>query len=181
MLVQDYHFALAPRFIREALPRAVIISFWHIPWPNAERFGICPWRTEILEGLLGSSIIGFHTPASLQQLPRLGGTLPRIADRPRRHCGRPARPPDLGRGHTRSPSNGPTAGQPRRLPWPSVASVFVPSSAFPRARCSQWAWTDSTTPRGSRNVFWQSSGFWNDGQTSSGASASRSSQRPAVR
>jgi trehalose 6-phosphate synthase len=61
VLVQDYHFALAPRFIREALPRAVIISFWHIPWPNAERFGICPWRTEILEGLLGSSIIGFHT------------------------------------------------------------------------------------------------------------------------
>jgi trehalose 6-phosphate synthase len=61
VLVQDYHFALAPRFIRERLPRAVIITFWHIPWPNAERFGICPWRTEILEGLLGSSIVGFHT------------------------------------------------------------------------------------------------------------------------
>jgi trehalose 6-phosphate synthase len=61
VLVQDYHFALAPKFIREALPRAVIISFWHIPWPNAERFGICPWHTEILEGLLGSSIVGFHT------------------------------------------------------------------------------------------------------------------------
>jgi trehalose 6-phosphate synthase len=61
VLVQDYHFALAPRFIREKLPRAVIISFWHIPWPNAERFGICPWHSEILEGLLGSSIVGFHT------------------------------------------------------------------------------------------------------------------------
>jgi trehalose 6-phosphate synthase len=61
VLVQDYHFALAPRFIREKLPRAVIISFWHIPWPNAERFGICPWHTEILQGLLGSSIVGFHT------------------------------------------------------------------------------------------------------------------------
>jgi trehalose 6-phosphate synthase len=61
VLVQDYHFALAPRFIREKLPRAVIITFWHIPWPNAERFGICPWQTEILEGLLGSSIVGFHT------------------------------------------------------------------------------------------------------------------------
>ncbi|HEX8908121.1 MAG TPA: trehalose-6-phosphate synthase [Anaeromyxobacteraceae bacterium] len=61
VLVQDYHFALAPRMIRERLPRATIITFWHIPWPNAERFGICPWEREVLDGLLGSSIIGFHT------------------------------------------------------------------------------------------------------------------------
>ncbi len=61
VLVQDYHFALAPRLIRERLPRSTIITFWHIPWPNAERFGICPWRNELLEGLLGSSILGFHT------------------------------------------------------------------------------------------------------------------------
>jgi len=61
VLVQDYHFALAPRMIRERLPKATIITFWHIPWPNAERFGICPREREILEGLLGSSIIGFHT------------------------------------------------------------------------------------------------------------------------
>ncbi len=61
ILVQDYHFALAPRLIRERLPRATVISFWHIPWPNSEHFGICPWRNEILDGMLGSSIIGFHT------------------------------------------------------------------------------------------------------------------------
>ena len=61
VLVQDYHFALAPRMIRERLPKATIITFWHIPWPNAETFGICPWKEQILEGLLGSSIIGFHT------------------------------------------------------------------------------------------------------------------------
>jgi trehalose 6-phosphate synthase len=61
VLVQDYHFALAPRMIREKLPRATIITFWHIPWPNSERFGICPWNEEILDGLLGSSIVGFHT------------------------------------------------------------------------------------------------------------------------
>jgi trehalose 6-phosphate synthase len=61
VLVQDYHFALAPRMIRERLPRATIITFWHIPWPNAERFSICPWREEIIDGLLGSSIVGFHT------------------------------------------------------------------------------------------------------------------------
>lgn len=61
VLVQDYHFALAPKMIRERLPRATIITFWHIPWPNAERLGICPWREELIAGLLGSSIIGFHT------------------------------------------------------------------------------------------------------------------------
>lgn len=61
VLVQDYHFALAPLLIRKKLPAATVIMFWHIPWPNSERFGICPWRDEILQGLLGSSILGFHT------------------------------------------------------------------------------------------------------------------------
>jgi trehalose 6-phosphate synthase len=61
ILVQDYHFALAPAMIRKRLPAATVIVFWHIPWPNAEQMGICPWRNEILEGLLGSSILGFHT------------------------------------------------------------------------------------------------------------------------
>jgi trehalose 6-phosphate synthase len=61
ILVQDYHFALLPRMLRERLPRATIITFWHIPWPNPEAFGILPWREEVLDGLLGSSILGFHT------------------------------------------------------------------------------------------------------------------------
>lgn len=61
VFVQDYHFALLPRMIRQRLPEATIITFWHIPWPNAEVFSICPWREEILDGLLGSSILGFHT------------------------------------------------------------------------------------------------------------------------
>ena len=61
ILVQDYHFALLPRMVRERLPRATIITFWHIPWPNPEAFGIMPWREEVLEGMLGSSILGFHT------------------------------------------------------------------------------------------------------------------------
>jgi len=47
--------------IRDALPDATIISFWHIPWPNPESFAICPWREDILAGMLGSSIMGFHT------------------------------------------------------------------------------------------------------------------------
>ncbi|MFN4021389.1 MAG: trehalose-6-phosphate synthase [Hydrogenophilus thermoluteolus] len=63
VLVQDYHFALLPRMIRERLPKATIITFWHIPWPNPEVFTISPWATELVEGLLGSSILGFHAQA----------------------------------------------------------------------------------------------------------------------
>lgn len=62
VLVQDYHFALLPEMIRKALPKATIITFWHIPWPNPESFGICPWREQLLRGMLGSTILGFHTP-----------------------------------------------------------------------------------------------------------------------
>jgi trehalose 6-phosphate synthase len=61
VLIQDYHFALLPRMIRNLIPNATIVTFWHIPWPNPEAFGICPWRTELIDGMLGSSILGFHT------------------------------------------------------------------------------------------------------------------------
>lgn len=61
VLVQDYHFALLPRLLRQRLPRATVLMFWHIPWPNAETFSICPWKEEIIDGLLGSDVLGFHT------------------------------------------------------------------------------------------------------------------------
>lgn len=61
VLVQDYHFALLPKMIKERLPKATVITFWHIPFPNPEVFGVCPWREDIIDGLLGSSILGFHT------------------------------------------------------------------------------------------------------------------------
>jgi trehalose 6-phosphate synthase len=61
VLVQDYHFAMLPKLVRERLPHAMVLTFWHIPWPSSELFGICPWRDELLGGLLGSSILGFHT------------------------------------------------------------------------------------------------------------------------
>jgi trehalose 6-phosphate synthase len=61
ILVQDYHLALLPKMVRERLPDATIVTFWHIPWPNAETFGICPQKKEIISGLLGSSVLGFHT------------------------------------------------------------------------------------------------------------------------
>jgi trehalose 6-phosphate synthase len=62
VLVQDYHFALAPQMIRERRPMSTIITFWHVPWPEVARFRDCPWRRQLLEGLLGSSIVGFQTP-----------------------------------------------------------------------------------------------------------------------
>ena len=60
VLIQDYHFALLPRMLKERLPHARIAIFWHIPWPNSESFGICPWQRELLDGLLGADLIGFH-------------------------------------------------------------------------------------------------------------------------
>lgn len=60
VLIQDYHFALLPRMLREAAPELLIAQFWHIPWPNREAFRICPWGEEILDGLLGNDLLGFH-------------------------------------------------------------------------------------------------------------------------
>jgi trehalose-6-phosphate synthase len=62
VLIQDYHFALAPRMVKDARPDARVAIFWHIPWPNPEAFGICPWQAELLDGLLGADLIGFHIP-----------------------------------------------------------------------------------------------------------------------
>jgi trehalose 6-phosphate synthase len=61
VLIQDYHFALLPRLIKDKRPDSHVALFWHIPWPNAEAFGICPWQTEILDGMLGADLVGFHT------------------------------------------------------------------------------------------------------------------------
>jgi trehalose-6-phosphate synthase len=61
ILIQDFHFALLPELIKKEKPGAKVAIFWHIPWPNPESFGICPWQREILTGILGADLIGFHT------------------------------------------------------------------------------------------------------------------------
>jgi len=63
VLVQDYHFALLPQMIKKQRPDARIAIFWHIPWPNPEAFGICPWQRELLGGMLSADLIGFHIQA----------------------------------------------------------------------------------------------------------------------
>ncbi len=60
VLLQDYHFALLPRLIKQQRPDARVAIFWHIPWPNPEAFGICPWQSALLDGLLGADLISFH-------------------------------------------------------------------------------------------------------------------------
>ena len=57
---QDFHLALLPRFLKQARPDVSVAHFWHTPWPTPEVFRICPWRRELLEGMLGSDLLGFH-------------------------------------------------------------------------------------------------------------------------
>ena len=61
LLIQDYHFALVPRLVRNSAPHIVSSFFWHIPWPNPDQFAICPWKKPLLEGMTGADVIGFHT------------------------------------------------------------------------------------------------------------------------
>ena len=60
VFVQDYHFGLLPRMLKRARPDLVVMQFWHIPWPNREVMRICPWREELLDGLLGNDLLSFH-------------------------------------------------------------------------------------------------------------------------
>ncbi len=60
IFIQDYHFALLPRILKQRRPQVIVAQFWHIPWPNREAFRVCPWGEEILDGLLGNDLLGFH-------------------------------------------------------------------------------------------------------------------------
>ena len=61
VFIQDYHFALLSKLIKQKVPGAIVCQFWHIPWPNSEAFRICPWTREVLEGMLGNDLLAFHT------------------------------------------------------------------------------------------------------------------------
>src|SRR5688572_13597259 len=82
VLVQDYHFALAPRMLRSRLPSSTVVAFWHIPWPCSRVFKVCPWSHEVLNGLLGSDIVGFQTREDCANfLDTIESTLPAQVDR----------------------------------------------------------------------------------------------------
>jgi len=60
VFVQDYHFGLLPRMLKESNPNLIVAQFWHIPWPNPDVFQVFPWKEELLEGMLGNDLLGFH-------------------------------------------------------------------------------------------------------------------------
>ena len=74
VLIQDYHLALVPQLLRAQLPGATIVSFWHIPWTHPEQMAVCPWLPALLDGLLGSDIIGFQTPQHVRNFLELAET-----------------------------------------------------------------------------------------------------------
>jgi trehalose-6-phosphate synthase len=60
IFIQDYHLGLLPAMLKEKNPNLTVAQFWHIPWPNREIFRAFPWREELLAGLLGNDLLGFH-------------------------------------------------------------------------------------------------------------------------
>lgn len=73
VLVQDYHLALVAGLVRAQLPKATIVSFWHIPWPHAQQMKMCPWLEDLMRGLLGSDIVGFQTQQDARHFSELAG------------------------------------------------------------------------------------------------------------
>jgi alpha,alpha-trehalose-phosphate synthase [UDP-forming] len=66
VFIQDYHFALLPRMLKDNNPNLIVAQFWHIPWPSPEVFKTCPWKEELLEGLLGNDLLGFQLRSHCQ-------------------------------------------------------------------------------------------------------------------
>ena len=60
VFIQDFHFALLPRMLKERNANLIVAQFWHIPWPNPEVLRGFPWKEELLDGLLGNDLLGFH-------------------------------------------------------------------------------------------------------------------------
>jgi len=60
VFIQDYHLALLPRMLKDRNPNLIVAQFWHIPWPNREAFRVFPWKDELLDGMLGNDLLGFH-------------------------------------------------------------------------------------------------------------------------
>jgi len=177
VLVQDYHFALAPAIIRRRLPRATIITFWHIPWPNAERLGICPWRAELLQGLLGSSIIGFQTRLHCNNfIEGIDRFLETRIDREQIAIVQ----------HDRTTL---VRDFPISIEWPSrwaqlprpclsAARPCWPSWDCRRTYSSAWVWIASITPREWRNAFGRWRSCWTGFRTRAAALCSSSWRLP---
>ncbi len=60
VFLQDYHLALTALYLRKRQPSARTALFWHIPWPNPDRLQVCPWRQELVVGLLANDLLAFQ-------------------------------------------------------------------------------------------------------------------------
>jgi len=84
VFIQDYHFALLPAILKQRNPNLVVAQFWHIPWPNPEVFRGFPWKQELLDGLLGNDLLGFHLRSHCQNfMDTVDATLEAKIDRER--------------------------------------------------------------------------------------------------
>ncbi len=134
VLVQDYHLALVPAMVRAQLPHATIVSFWHIPWPHPEQMGVCPWLPALLEGLLGSDIVGFQTPQH-------GHNFAELAGRSGKRASQGDTPEILQRGHTTLVRDYPIS-----IAWPTAAETAALPSVESCRREAQSMW--SLAPQG---------------------------------
>jgi trehalose-6-phosphate synthase len=173
VLVQDYHFALLPAMIREKLPQATILTFWHIPWPNPESFGICPWRREILQGMLGSTILGFHTRYHCKNFIE---TVDRYLEARIEHEHSTIAFQEKETLVESYPISIEWPGSAEVAAWATVAanaaSAWSNVWACPPTSAWQWAWTASTTPRASSSGSTRWSGCSRSGRRGSAASSS---------
>ncbi len=83
IFIQDYHFCLLPRMLKEmGGDKLIVAQFWHIPWPNREMFRTCPWGPELVDGLLGNDLLGFHIRNHCQNFfETVDNTLEAMVDR----------------------------------------------------------------------------------------------------
>ncbi len=159
VFVQDYHFALLPRMIKEKRPDARVAIFWHIPWPNPEAFGICPWQGELLDGLLGADLIGFHVQAHCNNfLQTVDRALESQIDwehftvKRNEHITM-VRPFPISVDFAEFKSS--AACRFQRIGTGCLASGAWAS----KASSWEWAWTGWITPRGFSSASWRSSVF----------------------
>ena len=172
MLIQDFHFALLPRLLRERKPEATIALFWHIPWPNAETFGVCPWKRELLHAHAERRHPRLSHALSLPELPGDGRSVRRMPDRSRAHDGH-APGPRLSR---RRPIPISIEWPPRWLATQSDVPMArdggaAPIRHRPRTCASDSASSAGTSPRASSSASWRSRS--SSRSTRSGAAASR--------
>jgi hypothetical protein len=152
VMIQDFHFALLPKLIRAKIPKATIALFWHIPWPNAETFGVCPWKREILLHMLSADILGFPHALSLPELSRDGGSLRRMPDRSRAHDGDLAGPGVPGR--ALSHIHRMAAALAQELPDVASCRAAVRERTTSAPTWSSGsAWSAGTSPRASSSAF----------------------------